>query len=178
MSVSRIIYLLLLISGLLLLACQKEAEMVNAQTFGGKVTLEESVTLAQLYASPDQFKDKELRIEGTIKEVCQHKGCWLKLTDGDKDITVRFKDYGFFVPKDASSSKVILQGIFTMEPDMHVESESKAQAEGKEHGEGEEHDGDEEHAEGSEETKEVKKPAPFSFTASAVIIYEDSPSES
>jgi hypothetical protein len=152
--------------------------MVNAQKFGGDVTLEESVSLAQIYTSPEQYKDKEIRIEGTIKEVCQHKGCWLKLTDGNKELTVRFKDYGFFVPKDASTSKVILQGIFTMQPDMHVENESNAQAEGGEHGEGEEHDGKKEHAENSEVKEEVKEVAPFSFTASAVVIYSDSTPES
>ena len=129
MAVSRIIYHVMLISGLLLVSCQKETEMVNAQNFGGEVTMEESITLAQIYSSPEQYIDKEIRIEGTIKEVCQHKGCWLKLTDGDKELTVRFKDYGFFVPKDASTSKVIVQGIFTMAPDMHVEEESKSQAE-------------------------------------------------
>jgi hypothetical protein len=178
MSVSRIIYFALLISGLLLISCQKETEMVNAQKFGGEVTLEESVSLAQIYTNPEQYKDKEIRIEGTIKEVCQHKGCWLKLTDGNKELTVRFKDYGFFVPKDASTSKVILQGIFTMKPDMHVENESKAQAEGKEHAEGEEQDGEKEHAENSEVKEEVEEAAPFSFTASAVIIYEEPSNES
>ena len=161
MSVSRIINIVILILGLILISCQQETEMANAQNFGGEVTLEESVSLAEIYKNPDQYKDKEIRVEGTIKEVCQHKGCWLKLTDGTKEITVRFKDYGFFVPKDAATSRVIVQGLFTMEPDMHVEQESEAQAEGKEHAQGEEH-GDE---------NEVQKKAPFSFTASAVEIY-------
>jgi hypothetical protein len=95
-------------SGLLLISCQKETEMVNAQKFGGEVTLEESVNLAEIYASPDQYKDKEIRVEGSIKEVCQHKGCWLKLTDGTKELTVRFKDYGFFIPKDAATPRSLL----------------------------------------------------------------------
>ena len=162
MSVVRIIGITTVMLGLIFISCQTETEMVNAQVFGEKVTLEESVSLAEIYASPDQFKDKEIRIEGTIKEVCQRKGCWLKLTDGSKELTVRFKDYGFFVPKDASNSKVIVQGVFTMEPDMHVEHEARAQAEGKDHAEGMEH----------------ADKAPFSFTANAVIIYEDSSVES
>jgi hypothetical protein len=160
--------------GFLFISCQKEKEMVNAQVFGEKVTLEESVSLADIYASPEQYKDKEIRIEGTIKEVCQHKGCWIKLTDGSKELTVRFKDYGFFVPKDASKSKVIVQGVFTMEPDMHVEHEARAQAEGKDHSEGMEHGAEGEHIELEEMHSEKIKKAPFSFTASAVIIYEDS----
>ena len=49
-------------------------------------------------------------IKGVIKEVCSKKGCWMRLplTDED-DIMVRFKDYGFFVPTDASG-EVIIKG--------------------------------------------------------------------
>jgi hypothetical protein len=178
MSVVRVFGITVVMLGLLFISCQKENDMVNAQVFGEKVTLKESVSLAEIYASPDQYKDKEIRIEGTIKEVCQHKGCWLKLTDGSKELTVRFKDYGFFVPKDASKSKVIIQGVFTMEPDMHVEHEARAQAEGKDHAEGMEYGNEGGHAETVEMDKKLEEKAPFSFTASAVIIYEDSSVES
>jgi uncharacterized membrane protein YcgQ (UPF0703/DUF1980 family) len=153
-------------SGLMLISCEQKTEMATAQKFGDKVTLEKSVSLTEIYANPDQYKNKEIRVEGTIKEVCQHKGCWLKLTDGTKELTIRFKDYGFFVPKDAATSTVIVQGIFTIEPDMHIEQESEAQAEGKEH------------AEMQEEDEKTMKSAPFSFTASAVEIYSDSTPES
>jgi len=145
--------------------------MTNAQKFGGEVTLEESVTLTEIYSAPDQYKDKEIRVEGMIKEVCQQRGCWLKLTDGQKELTIRFKDYGFFVPKDASASRVVVQGIFIMEPDMHVEQEAAAQVEGREHAEGEEDLDEKEHVGESEDNEEVKRAAPFSFTASAVEIY-------
>ena len=165
MFVLRIIYLLLLMSWLLIISCGQNAEKANAQKFGDEVTLDESVTLAAIYSNPHQYKDKEIRVEGTIKEVCQHKGCWLKLTDGNKELTIRFKDYGFFVPKDAATSKVIVQGIFTMEPDMHVEQESESQKEGEDHAEGEEHGDEKEH---TEEVEETKTAAPFSFMASAV----------
>jgi len=174
MFVIRIIYLLLLMSGLLLFSCGKNSEMAIAQKFGGEITMDKSVSLTAIYKNPGQYKDKEIRVEGTIKEVCQHKGCWLKLTEGSNEITVRFKDYGFFVPKDAATSKVVIQGVFTMDPDMHVEQESEAQREGKTHAEGEDHDDEKEHVEDIEETK---KAAPFSFTASGVEIYSISKSE-
>lgn len=49
-------------------------------------------------------------INGVIKEVCSKKGCWMRLplTD-EEDLMVRFKDYGFFVPTDASG-EVIIKG--------------------------------------------------------------------
>jgi hypothetical protein len=190
MSVLRIFLVVPLLSGLLLVSCQKAEDTVNAQKFGGEVTLDESVSLAAIYASPEQYQDKEIRVEGTIKQVCQHKGCWIKLADGDKELIVRFKDYGFFLPKDAATSKVIIQGVFSMSPDKHVEEEAKAQAEGKGHVEGGDHDSQMEHAkkgehgedkEHSEKMAEIEKPvksSSYSFTASAVLIYPDTKSES
>ena len=49
-------------------------------------------------------------IKGVIKEVCSKKGCWMRLplTD-EEDLMVRFKNYGFFVPTDASG-EVIIKG--------------------------------------------------------------------
>lgn len=49
----------------------------------------------------------------TVDEVCQAKGCWMTLYDGtntDVELMVRFKDYGFFVPKDIGGRKVIVEG--------------------------------------------------------------------
>ena len=49
-------------------------------------------------------------IKGVIKEVCSKKGCWMRLPLTDKeDLMVRFKDYDFFVPTDASG-EVIIKG--------------------------------------------------------------------
>ena len=51
-----------------------------------------------------------LVIKGVIKEVCLKKGCWMRLPLTEKeDLMVRFKDYGFFVPTDASG-EVIIKG--------------------------------------------------------------------
>ncbi len=46
-----------------------------------------------------------------VKEVCQTKGCWmtLNLEDGN-EVMVKFKDYGFFMPKDIAGKEVIING--------------------------------------------------------------------
>lgn len=51
-------------------------------------------------------------LSGEIVEVCVKKGCFMKLVDGKKDevVTVRFKDYGFFMPQDIVGKKVALEG--------------------------------------------------------------------
>ena len=54
---------------------------------------------------------EKVKIAGTVEEVCQAKGCWMtmQLAD-DSDMRVRFKDYGFFVPKDIAGKTAIVEG--------------------------------------------------------------------
>ena len=52
-------------------------------------------------------------VTGYVTGVCQMKGCWMILSQNPDDTTgffVKFRDYGFFVPKDLSGSKVTIQG--------------------------------------------------------------------
>jgi hypothetical protein len=54
---------------------------------------------------------KALRVQATIAEVCQMKGCWMNVADGDDTLRVEFKDYGFFVPSTAAGKPVQMEGI-------------------------------------------------------------------
>jgi len=138
---------------ILFVACTQQEQKVDEQTFGAEITMTKSVTLAELYENSAEYAGKEILVEGKITEVCQKKGCWLKMTDGKNELTVKFKDYEFFVPKDAAQSYVKIQGIFKMEVDEHIEQEASEQNEG-------------EHA-------EEHVSSPYSFTASAVVITPD-----
>lgn len=53
----------------------------------------------------------EGRVLGKVTDVCQEKGCWMKLerTGGEK-VMVHFKDYGFFMPKNIVGKEVVLEG--------------------------------------------------------------------
>lgn len=64
--------------------------------------------LVSLYDNDSKFNTK---FEATVIDVCQMKGCWMRLDLGDnKKVMVNFKDYGFFVPKDISGKNVIVSG--------------------------------------------------------------------
>lgn len=54
---------------------------------------------------------KTVRAFGTVAEVCQAKGCWMNVRDGDTVMRVEFEDYGFFVPMTAAGKKVQMEGI-------------------------------------------------------------------
>jgi hypothetical protein len=83
----------------------------SGKHFGAKFTDAKQVALADVLADVDKFKDSAVKVEGTIKDVCQQKGCWLVVTDGTRSMRVTFKDYGFFVPKDVKDRKVVLEGL-------------------------------------------------------------------
>ena len=75
----------------------------------------ESVTsLSEQLVSKDSVRTQ---LTGTIKSVCQVKGCWMNVTlDNDAEVFVRFKDYGFFVPTDSADKEVTINGVvFTSE---------------------------------------------------------------
>ena len=63
------------------------------------------------------------KFKAEVIEVCQAKGCWMKvqLANGHEAM-VRFKDYGFFVPKDIAGKEVVLNGLAFVE-EMSVEDQ-------------------------------------------------------
>jgi hypothetical protein len=87
--------------------------------FGAGITNgDKPVTLADVMTAPADFTDKKIRLEAPITGVCQTKGCWMNLGEadakGNPPVFVKFKDYAFFVPKDASGRTAIVEGTMTM----------------------------------------------------------------
>ncbi|MGL5890881.1 MAG: DUF4920 domain-containing protein [Bacteroidia bacterium] len=79
--------------------------------FGDTISVDGAIPANQLLAQLAGKDSMQVKLEGTIEEVCQKKGCWMKVQlDGENEMRVRFKDYAFFVPKDASGKKVIIDG--------------------------------------------------------------------
>ncbi len=72
--------------------------------FGAKITETDAVESSKLLA---MLKDKQtvsIKLKGTIIQTCKKKGCWMEMDLGNgKKMRVKFKDYAFFVPKDASA---------------------------------------------------------------------------
>ena len=47
----------------------------------------------------------KVKIEGEILSSCPMKGCWMRISVEKDTVLVRFKDYGFFVPKSGIQGK-------------------------------------------------------------------------
>ena len=55
-------------------------------------------------------------IEGEILSSCPMKGCWMRISVEKDTVLVRFKDYGFFVPKNGIEGKsTIINGKLSVD---------------------------------------------------------------
>jgi uncharacterized protein DUF4920 len=82
--------------------------------FGDGIVEGPAVDVAEALKNPDQYTGKTVRLTGPITGVCQTKGCWMQLGTPNQFVFVKFKDYAFFVPKDASGRVAIVEGTMTM----------------------------------------------------------------
>jgi hypothetical protein len=86
-------------------------DSANVAYFGEKITPEGAVKAEQLKEKLANHDSLAMKVEGKIMDVCQKKGCWMEMQVGDgESMRVTFKDYAFFVPKDASGKTVIMDG--------------------------------------------------------------------
>ena len=68
----------------------------------------ENSQIENLFVTKEKFNAK---LKAKVTDVCQMKGCWMKLDIGnEKEIMVNFKDYSFFVPKNIIGKKVVVSG--------------------------------------------------------------------
>jgi hypothetical protein len=82
------------------------------QYFGDTITQEGAIAADQFAAQMAGKDSMKVKLAGKIEEVCQKKGCWMTMNIGnDKSMQVKFKDYAFFVPKDASGKNVVIEGV-------------------------------------------------------------------
>ncbi|TDQ30271.1 uncharacterized protein DUF4920 [Tenacibaculum caenipelagi] len=92
---------------------EKEVK-VEYMSFGEAITNEEAISADEMRVKYENLKAGDtlnIKYASTINEVCKKKGCWMKLDLGEeKESMVRFKDYGFFMPLNADSKEVVVNG--------------------------------------------------------------------
>ena len=87
-------------------------DSVNVSYFGDTITPDGSISAAELKDKLGAQAAMNCKVEGTIESVCQKKGCWTEVALNDSEsVHVTFKDYAFFIPKDASGKKIIMEGV-------------------------------------------------------------------
>ena len=84
--------------------------------FGAGVTLEKATPIGELYASPEKFVGKTVRVDGVVTAVCTAEGCWMAIApEGKPDQAVRFQaehDGKIVFPISLKGQKASAEGVF------------------------------------------------------------------
>jgi hypothetical protein len=91
------------------------------EVYGAELTLKENTKLVDIMKDPKAYEGKKVRVSGIIGDVCQKKGCFMYLNEGDTKAQVKFIDYSFFVPLDAAGRTVTVEAV----PQVTVHSEAR-----------------------------------------------------
>lgn len=86
----------------------------EAKKYGSGVTLESSSSVAQLLAAPEKFVGKKVRVDGVVTAVCAKRGCWMMITDPEREQGIRIKveDGVIVFPMEAMGRKASAEGVF------------------------------------------------------------------
>ena len=136
----KIVYLLICFFALT--SCKKETITSKSSNdyaiFGDSISADKAITNEEMLVQYDKLKPGDtlnIKFKSKINSVCQKKGCWMTLElPSGKEAFVKFKDYAFFVPKNAQNDEVIVNGkafvsIETVEELKHyAKDEGKSQA--------------------------------------------------
>ena len=131
------------------------------KTFGEAITTEGAISYDDLLEKISKADSMAVKVEGVVESVCQAKGCWMNIVSEDEEAAkmfVKFKDYGFFVPKDISGRRVVMDGYAYREVTSVDELRHYAEDEGK----------------SKEEVEAITEPVEeLKFMASGVLLLEE-----
>lgn len=101
---------ILLVFLLVVFSCKNE----KFTPFGEQIAANGAINHEKMAVAYQDLKVSDTlqtKFSGKVLDVCQSKGCWMKLELSDgKEAMVKFKDYGFFMPKDIKGREVIVNG--------------------------------------------------------------------
>jgi hypothetical protein len=81
----------------ILVACNSK----TYTSFGVEISDQPTHSFNTIYDLAQNGEVKNIVLEGEITQTCAKKGCWMDVKVSEQDtLMVRFKDYGFFVPKE------------------------------------------------------------------------------
>ncbi len=117
---------LLVLSCILFLACKEKeqetktqeapeiAQNLKVNLYGAdfkNVTTLSPAEMGDIYKNLSPGDTINVTFKGPVEAVCKAKGCWMQVDVGAEDpVMVKFKDYGFFVPKDIEQKEVVVHG--------------------------------------------------------------------
>lgn len=95
--------------------------------YGTTFSLAETTPLGKVASGAADGQELSVRVTGTIDKVCQKKGCWMVVKDGEVEARVIMKDAAFTVPLDSTGKPAQVEG--TLKVRVYTEAQAKHLAE-------------------------------------------------
>ena len=93
---------------------ETEVNEIAYVSFGEKIEAENALNVNEIsekYQNLAVGDTLQTKVIAKVNSVCQAKGCWMRLDlENDEEVMVKFKDYGFFMPKNIADKDVIVNG--------------------------------------------------------------------
>ena len=144
-----------------------------AKKYGKPLTVKDTTKISDIYAAPDQFNGKRVKVQGPIVDVCAERGCWIAVGSDKEFQSLRFKvDDGVIVfPMDAKGLTAVVEGVVSVTT-VSVEDQLKALKAGHDAEMAAQHGGGAgEHKEMAEKKAAEKKPVdPASIKGPKTVI--------
>jgi hypothetical protein len=104
------------------------ATATGEQAFGAPlVGQRDPVALSALIDDPAAYTGQVVRTEGEISAVCQNMGCWMELRDEQaRAVRVPMAGHSFFLPRDVSGRRALVEGPLNVRPLSAAEREHLA----------------------------------------------------
>jgi hypothetical protein len=74
-----------------------------------------SVAVADLAARTGELAGTPIKVTGTVKNVCQHRGCWVEIADGEATILAKSLAHDVLLPKDAAGKRIEIEGTLRVD---------------------------------------------------------------
>jgi|SRR5580692_12826907 hypothetical protein len=91
-------------------ATATELKPLAKKKFGAEITERTTTGIDALLRAPEKWTSKTVRTEGVVSAVCQSMGCWMEIRDEAGQAHIKMAGHSFFVPKDASGHRAVVQG--------------------------------------------------------------------
>ena len=108
----------------------------SAKLYGKALTLNVKTPISSILKDPSAYNGKRVQVEGTIVEVCEERGCWIRISSDKEFEAIRFKveDGVITFPMEARGKTVLAEGVVTVKTLTREQAIEQARMVAKERG--------------------------------------------
>jgi hypothetical protein len=106
----------------------------SPKKYGKKISLDRKTSISEILANPQKFDGKKVLVEGAVVDVCESRGCWIKLASDKEFESIVFKveDGVITFPMSAKGKNASAEGVVsvtTLSKEERIERGKKQAAE-------------------------------------------------